>query len=173
MLARFISDRHRSTTTNLNSSAKSTATSSPSPSLASRGSANTRVTTTATTTSTTQQSISESHSHPHTLLGNPKKTSLRSKTMAVFSRSPTTNTYERLEGGMGPLSSHAKWKWTWTWRKFAIGAVVLIGLVWLAGPRATVTPHSGEQWGLPVKGGDYRQSFLSFFLSFFKKTTAC
>lgn len=80
--------------------------------------------------------------------------------MAILSRSPTANNYERLEGGMGVLGPNMKWKWkwSWTWRKFAIGVVLLVCLVWFTGPRATTITTGygpGEQWGLPVKGGDY------------------
>jgi len=111
--------------------------------------------TTATGTASRTRSLSSRRTHTHNTLSKtqkPKKTKTKTKTMAILSRTPTTNNYERLEGGMGsPSHGHPK-KWVWTWRKFAIGAGVLIGLVWFVGPRA----GHGEQWGLPVKGGDYR-----------------
>ncbi|OCH91644.1 hypothetical protein OBBRIDRAFT_774912 [Obba rivulosa] len=43
-----------------------------------------------------------------------------------------SNNYERLEGGMGPNRMGAR---RFGWKKFAIGAVVIIGLVWVFGPR--------------------------------------
>ena len=48
--------------------------------------------------------------------------------------SPGSSSYERLEGGMGPsrMSSGRRFGW----KKFAIGAVVIIGLVWVFGPRS-------------------------------------
>ncbi|ESK87621.1 nucleoside diphosphatase gda1 [Moniliophthora roreri MCA 2997] len=47
--------------------------------------------------------------------------------------SPRSSNYERLEGGMGPSKLPNKKKFAW--KKFAIGAAVIIGLVWLFGPR--------------------------------------
>ncbi|KAI0632268.1 nucleoside phosphatase family-domain-containing protein [Trametes polyzona] len=47
--------------------------------------------------------------------------------------SPRSSNYERLEGGMGPSKSSPGRKFAW--KKFAIGAVVLIGLVYFFGPR--------------------------------------
>lgn len=47
--------------------------------------------------------------------------------------SPRSSNYERLEGGMGPSRSSPGRKFAW--KKFAIGAVVLIGLVYFFGPR--------------------------------------
>ncbi|KAG6916178.1 hypothetical protein DXG01_008108 [Tephrocybe rancida] len=46
--------------------------------------------------------------------------------------SPRSANYERLEGGMGPSRMPAR---RFAWKKFAIGAAVLIGLVWFVGPR--------------------------------------
>lgn len=46
--------------------------------------------------------------------------------------SPRSQNYERLEGGHGPSRAGAK---RFAWRKFAIAAAVLIGLVWVFGPR--------------------------------------
>ena len=86
--------------------------------------------------------------------------------MAILSRSPTSNTYDRLEGGglspspsPAPHSAGVKGKWQWTWRRFAVAALLLIGLVWFVGPRAR---QHEQKWGLPVKTstGDYRSSFL-------------
>lgn len=50
--------------------------------------------------------------------------------MAILS--PRSANYERLEGGMGPTRMGGK---RFAWKKFAIGAAVLIGLVWFFGPR--------------------------------------
>ena len=47
--------------------------------------------------------------------------------------SPRSSNYERLEGGMGPSRNGPGRKFAW--KKFAIGAVVLIGLVYFFGPR--------------------------------------
>ena len=47
--------------------------------------------------------------------------------------SPRSSNYERLEGGMGPSRiSHFRW---FGWKKFGIMAFVLIGLIYLFGPR--------------------------------------
>ena len=47
--------------------------------------------------------------------------------------SPRSSNYERLEGGMGPSRNSGGRRFAW--KKFAIGAVVLIGLVYFFGPR--------------------------------------
>lgn len=47
--------------------------------------------------------------------------------------SPRSSNYERLEGGMGPSKSGPGRKFAW--KKFAIGAAVIIGLVYFFGPR--------------------------------------
>jgi guanosine-diphosphatase len=139
LAARLIDNRHHSSEDAASPSSTSSAT-SHTRSLSSRASTN----------------QPEAHTHSP----NRPQTKPKSKTMAILSRSPTTNNYERLEGGMSPLVPHAKWKVAWTWRRFAICAATLIGLVWFVGPRAnSLTGHgSKEQWGLPVKGGDYRES---------------
>lgn len=50
--------------------------------------------------------------------------------------SPRSANYERIEGGMGPSRGMPpKQRIAWTWKKFAIGAAVLIGLVYVFGPR--------------------------------------
>ena len=47
--------------------------------------------------------------------------------------SPRSSNYERLEGGMGPSRiSHVRW---YGWKKFGVVACVLIGLIYLFGPR--------------------------------------
>ncbi|KAF8650978.1 hypothetical protein AX16_004993 [Volvariella volvacea WC 439] len=60
--------------------------------------------------------------------------------------SPRSANYERLEGGHGPSRSNSisspngagpGGKKRFAWKRFAIGAAVLIGLVWLVGPRET------------------------------------
>ncbi|GLB38779.1 putative GDA1/CD39 (nucleoside phosphatase) family protein [Lyophyllum shimeji] len=53
----------------------------------------------------------------------------RSRIMAI---SPRSANYERLEGGMGVSRNPAR---RFAWRKFAIGAAILIGIVWFVGPR--------------------------------------
>lgn len=47
--------------------------------------------------------------------------------------SPRSSNYERLEGGMGPSRNNGMRRFGW--KKFAVGAVVVIGLVWVFGPR--------------------------------------
>lgn len=47
--------------------------------------------------------------------------------------SPRSSNYERLENGMGP--SRIGGTRRFGWKKFAIAAVVVIGLVWVFGPR--------------------------------------
>ncbi|KAJ2986565.1 hypothetical protein NUW54_g9722 [Trametes sanguinea] len=47
--------------------------------------------------------------------------------------SPRSSNYERLEGGMGPSKNGSGRRFAW--KKFAIGAVVIIGLVYFFGPR--------------------------------------
>ena len=139
MLALFIDDGHRST-------AKSSAT-SPTRSLSSRVSAS-------TTHQSDQRTPTHSNSNSHSFSRTRAKAKAKAKAMAIFPRSPN---YERLEGGMGPIGPNSKSHWKWTWRKFAVGTAVLVILWWLYKiyPYNAV-PHPGEQWGLPVKGGDYR-----------------
>ncbi|EAU86353.2 guanosine-diphosphatase [Coprinopsis cinerea okayama7 len=51
--------------------------------------------------------------------------------------SPRSGNYDRLEGGMGPSRlgpPQRGWR-RFGWKKFAIGAALLIGFVWLWGPR--------------------------------------
>ncbi|KAJ3829725.1 nucleoside phosphatase family-domain-containing protein [Lentinula raphanica] len=47
--------------------------------------------------------------------------------------SPRSSNYERLEGGMGPSRINSKRRFAW--KKIAIAAVVLVGLVWVFGPK--------------------------------------
>jgi len=75
--------------------------------------------------------------------------SSRFRKMAIIS--PRSSDYERLEGGMGPSRTGGK---KFAWKKFAIGAAVIIGLVWFFGPRAprslswgSKEKESGEYWG--------------------------
>lgn len=49
--------------------------------------------------------------------------------------SPRSAAYERLENGHGPSRGASGVRRLFGWKKFAIGAVVLIGLVWVFGPR--------------------------------------
>jgi hypothetical protein len=52
----------------------------------------------------------------------------RTRKMAI---SPRSTNYERLEGGMGPIRIKSRFPW----KRFAIGAAVIISLVWFFGPR--------------------------------------
>ena len=47
--------------------------------------------------------------------------------------SPRSSNYERLEGGMGP--SRGAQPRRFAWKKFALGAVVIVALVYFFGPR--------------------------------------
>lgn len=58
---------------------------------------------------------------------------IRSRYMSMIS--PRSSNYERLEGGHGPSRTGGAKRFAW--KKFAIAAVVLIGLVYLFGPRAS------------------------------------
>lgn len=53
--------------------------------------------------------------------------------------------YERLEGGHGPGRQPGKRFGGGTWKKFAIAAAVIIGLVWVFGPRESA--HSWKDYG--------------------------
>ncbi len=48
--------------------------------------------------------------------------------------SPRSSNYDRIEGGMGPSRGYPA-KQKFAWKKFAVGAAVIIGLVWIFGPR--------------------------------------
>ena len=61
----------------------------------------------------------------------PFTNTFRSRYMSMIS--PRSSNYERLEGGMGP-SRISKVRW-FGWKKFGIVACVLIGLIYLFGPR--------------------------------------
>ncbi|KAG1860148.1 nucleoside phosphatase family-domain-containing protein [Suillus subalutaceus] len=52
----------------------------------------------------------------------------------MFFTSTSSSSYERLEGGFGPGRTARML----AWKKFAIGAVVLISVVWLFGPRSSI-----------------------------------
>ncbi|KAF8882906.1 nucleoside phosphatase family-domain-containing protein [Gymnopilus junonius] len=55
--------------------------------------------------------------------------------------SPRSSNYERLEGGHGPSRTGPPTKRLWFgWKKFAVAAVVLIGLVYFFGPRERRLP---------------------------------
>lgn len=65
--------------------------------------------------------------------------------MAILSPR-SSNNYDRLENGMGPNRAGTK-KW-FGWKKFALGAVVLVGMIWFFGPREPRNPLS---WGTKDK----------------------
>lgn len=70
----------------------------------------------------------------------PRSSSVNTHTFSHTSRfrprnmllTPRSSNYERLEGGLGPSRMSTR---RFGWKKFAIGAVVLIGLVYIVGPR--------------------------------------
>ncbi|RDB14812.1 putative guanosine-diphosphatase [Hypsizygus marmoreus] len=78
-------------------------------------------------------------------LAPPNSTNARSR-MAI---SPRSANYERLEGGMGPSRLPAVKRFAW--KKFAIGAALIIGIVWFFGPRESRT----FTWGSKNNGGYY------------------
>ncbi|THH32440.1 hypothetical protein EUX98_g1781 [Antrodiella citrinella] len=58
--------------------------------------------------------------------------------------SPRSTNYERLEGGMGPTRNNFR---RFGWKKFAVGAAVIVGLVWVFGPRKEdIMPENYEQY---------------------------
>ena len=77
--------------------------------------------------------------------------------MAVLS--PRSSNYDRLEGGMGP--SRVGGTKRFAWKKFAVGAALLVAVVWLFGQRAhTFSWRGNENADLDVEG-----KFLSVFPS--------
>ncbi|KAJ4491767.1 nucleoside phosphatase family-domain-containing protein [Lentinula lateritia] len=72
--------------------------------------------------------------HLHNKPGNLASESTdRQGTNIQMAISPRSSNYERLEGGMGPSRMGNKKRFAW--KKIAIAAVVLVGLVWVFGPR--------------------------------------
>lgn len=65
--------------------------------------------------------------------GNYHKLSILSRVTGGGSGPPSSGLYERLENG-GPDGDRKRSKFA-AWKKFAIGAAVLIFIVWLVGPR--------------------------------------
>ena len=61
--------------------------------------------------------------------------SLRVRSQYTSMISPRSSNYDRLEGGMGPSKTGSAKRFAW--KKFAIVAAVLIGVVYLFGPRAS------------------------------------
>ena len=82
------------------------------------------------TTSLAKSNGNRSGPNTHTSTTNIAQT-LSSRIGSMFS--PRSSNYERLEGGMGPSRSSPGRRFAW--KKFAIGAVVLVGLVYFFGPR--------------------------------------
>ena len=68
----------------------------------------------------------------HPAIVNNNLTSRSRYLMAMIS--PRSGNYDRLEGGMGP--SRVGGTKRFAWKKFAVGAALLVGVVWLFGPRA-------------------------------------
>ena len=62
----------------------------------------------------------------------PSSNDLRLRSFDKMISSRSSNNYDRLEGGLGPSRTTKKFGW----KKFAIGAGVLIALVYFFGPRA-------------------------------------
>lgn len=76
--------------------------------------------------------------------------------MAILS--PRSSNYDRLEGGMGP--SRVGGTKRFAWKKFAVGAVLLVGVVWLFGPRAHTFSWRGNGYvDLEVEGKFHYLSF--------------
>lgn len=67
--------------------------------------------------------------------------------------SPRSSNYERLEGGMGPTRTTAPKRFAW--KKFAVVAVVIIGLVHFFGPRQSPWRTEHHNYG----------EYFFFFLS--------
>ena len=63
---------------------------------------------------------------------NPSSKAARRRSTKSSMFSPRSSNYERLEGGMGPSRNSVR---RFAWKKFAIGAAVLVGLVYFFGPR--------------------------------------
>ena len=69
--------------------------------------------------------------------------------------SPRSSNYERLEGGMGPSRNNQSRRFWIGWKRFAIGAVVIVGLVWVFGPRKEdIIPEDYEKY-IPNIPGTY------------------
>lgn len=61
--------------------------------------------------------------------------------------SPRSSNYERLEGGMGPSRNNPVSIRRFGWKRFAVGAVVIVGLVWVFGPRKEdIIPEKYEKY---------------------------
>lgn len=67
----------------------------------------------------------------------------------MFFTSTSSSNYERLEGGLGPGRTARML----AWKKFAIGAALLISVVWLFGPRSSIDLIPGSS--LPGMDDDY------------------
>jgi hypothetical protein len=94
-----------------------------------------------------------------------KKVHLRSFPDMISSRG---SHYERLESGLGPNRMAKKFGW----KKFALGAGVLVALVYFFGPRANKTlPWKAEQRPVDVPGKPVRCIIQwSCFLNSFGRT---
>lgn len=83
--------------------------------------------------------------------------------MAAFSMvSPRSGNYDRLEGGMGPSRTGAPqrgWR-KFGWKKFAIGAAVLIGIVWLFGPREKVDWQQAKDYAKGMFSSTFKLGLL-------------
>lgn len=73
----------------------------------------------------THSSAVNTHTSSHT-----SQSKFRTRNMIL---TPRSSNYERLEGGLGPTRMNGMRRFGW--KKFAVGAVVIIGLVWAFGPR--------------------------------------
>ena len=76
----------------------------------------------------------------HPAIVNNTLTSRSRYLMAIIS--PRSSNYDRLEGGMGPSRVGGMKKFAW--KKFAVGAALLVGVVWLFGPRAHTFSWRGK-----------------------------
>ena len=98
---------------------------------------------------------SEKTSNRNSIISNPKATTTGFAHPAIINNnltsrsrylmamiSPRSSNYDRLEGGMGP--SRVGGVKRFAWKKFAVGAALLVGVVWLFGPRAHTFSWRGK-----------------------------
>ncbi|PPQ78380.1 hypothetical protein CVT26_007764, partial [Gymnopilus dilepis] len=94
-----------------------------------------------------QTPLTPNHTYTNTpgLASSSANTALRSRLMSLIS--PRSSNYERLEGGHGPArtgppagSKRLFCGVAFGWKKFAVVAAIIVGGVWLFGPREGRVP---------------------------------